>query len=332
MLRCLFLLLAAVSLLLKDGTHAQGLELKLGHAGGPGSIQEVAAAVFATRFNKEVSPLASVRVYGDSTLGADTELLAQLKTGKVTLAVVAAPMSSVADEFGIFDMPFLVRGRAHVKRFREPLMQKYLQPAAQAKGYRVLAMWEFGVRHFMNNVRPITGPRDLNGLKFRAPRAKWLIKMLESYGVLVTPMETPEVYPALRSGRLDGIEFPLPVLCSHDIHKVQKYLSLTSHLYTPAFLVIDELQWQKLPETIRKPLLRHAEAIQDWVLARGEQLDASWLAQVRGNVAVNEGDRLAFTLGALPIYREFTSNVPGGKAMIRLVFETDPAPLASSIE
>jgi TRAP-type C4-dicarboxylate transport system substrate-binding protein len=332
MLRCLVLILAAVFLLLKDGAHGQGLELKLGHAGGPGSIQDVAALEFAARFNKEMSPLASVRVYGDSALGADTDLLASLKSGKVTLAIVAAPLSMVADEFGIFDMPFLVRGRAHVKRFREPLIQKYLQPAAQAKGYRVLAMWEFGVRHFANNVRPIKGPGDLLGLRLRAPRAKWLIKVLQSYGAKVMPLETPEIYPALRSGKLDGIEFPLPVLCSHGIHKVQKYLSLTSHLYTPAFLVIDELQWQKLPEPIRKALSLHARAIQDWVLDRGEELDTGWLALVKKRMDVNEGDRLAFTLRALPIYQEFASKVSGGKAMIKLIFETDPAPLAVSVE
>jgi TRAP-type transport system periplasmic protein len=69
-------------------------------------------------------------------------------------------------------------------------------------------------------------------------KAAWRIKMFESYGVKVTPMEIKDIYPSPRSGNLDGLEMPLPVLCSLDIHKVQKYLSLTSHLYSPAFLVI----------------------------------------------------------------------------------------------
>ncbi len=109
-------------------------------------------------------------------------------------------------------------------------------------------------------------------------------------------------------------------------------ISLTRHLYSPAFLIIDETQFQKLPAEIRDALVRHAEAIEDCVLMRGEELDAIWLQRVRETMAVNEADRFAFTLQALPIYREFASRVPTGKAMMRLVFEADPEPFVTSTE
>lgn len=325
-------LLAVLALFFVSSAHGEGLELKLGHPGGPGSIQDVAASEFARRVNRELGRQASVSVYGGSALGKDTELLKKLKTGEVPLAVIAAPMSSVADEFGIFDMPFLVKGRAHLKLFRRPLMQKYLEPAALAKGYRVLGMWEFGVRHITNNTRPIKVPSDLSGLRFRVPKAVWRIKMFQSYGVKVTPVEIADILPSLQSGTLDGLEMPLPVLCSLGIHKEQKYLSLTGHLYSPAFFVIAEEQFQKLPREVRDALVRHAEAIQDWVLARGEELDARWLAKVSRTMSVNEADRFTFTLLALPIYQEFASKVPAGKAMMRLVFEADPKPIAGATQ
>jgi TRAP-type C4-dicarboxylate transport system substrate-binding protein len=243
MLRLRFHLGIITILLFSSCAQAQGLELKLGHAGGPGSIQTVAAAEFAARFNAELGLSASVGVYGDSALGNDSDLLTKVKTGEVSLAVVAAPMSSVVGEFGIFDMPFLIRGRQHIKLFRYRLLDDYLQPAALAHGYRVLGMWEFGVRHITNSVRPIKIPRDLTGLRFRVPKGEWRIRMFKSYGVQVTPMEIKDIYPSLRSRTLDGLEMPLPVLCSLNIHKVQKHLSLTSHLYSPAFMVIGEAQY-----------------------------------------------------------------------------------------
>ncbi len=330
MFRLCLAFFAAFFLLYGDGARGQSVELRLGHAGGPGSIQEVAATEFAKRFNAEMGSLAAVKVYGNSTLGNDTQLLKRLKAGEVSLAIIAAPMSSVASEFGIFDMPFLVRGRAHVKIFRRELMLKYLQPAAEAKGYRVIGMWEFGVRHITNNVRPIKVPGDLKGLKFRVPKADWRIKMFESYGVEVTPLEINDIAASLRSGKLDGLEMPLPVLCSLDIHKQQKYLSLTSHLYSPAFLVMDEANFGKLPEKFREALTRHAQDIQDWVLARGEELDARWLADVKQTMAVNETDRFTFTMLALPVYQEFTGKVQDGKAMVKLIFESDPNPFSNA--
>jgi TRAP-type C4-dicarboxylate transport system substrate-binding protein len=332
MFRSVIPLLAALALFSANTAHSQSLELKLGHSGTPGSIQDLAASEFASRFNRELSGRASVSVHGESRLGADTELLKKLKTGEVPLAIVAAPMSSVADEFGIFDMPFLVRNRAHLKLFRRPLMQKHLQPAALVKGYRVLAMWDLGTYQIANNTRPIKVPGDLGGLKFRAPNAAWRIRMLQSYGVQAVPFEIKDIYPALQSGTLDGLELPPPALGSPGIPATQKYLSLTGHLYSPAFLLIGEEQFQKLPPGVRDALLRHAEAIQDWSLERGEELEARWLAIAAKTMTVNEADRLAFTLAALPIYREFAGKVPAGKAMIRLVFRADPNPFISAAQ
>jgi TRAP-type transport system periplasmic protein len=114
--------------------------------------------------------------------------------------------------------------------------------------------------------------------------------------------------------------------------EVQKYLSLTSHLYSPAFMVIGEAQFQKQPPEVRDALLRQARAIQNWVLDRGEELDAFWLTRVKQIMEINEAERFSFTLQALPVYQEFIAEVPDARAMIRLIFETDPNPLASSIE
>jgi hypothetical protein len=89
-------------------------------------------------------------------------------------------------------------------------------------------------------------------------------------------------------------------------------------------LVIAESEFQKLSAKIREALAGHAHAIQDWVLERGEELDESWLIRVRKTMIINEAERFTFTLRALPIYQEFISEVPNGRPMMRLIFETDP--------
>jgi TRAP-type C4-dicarboxylate transport system substrate-binding protein len=329
MLRALAPLWAVIFLQLLGNACAEPLELKLGHAGGPNSIQAIAAGEFAKRFNQELGQAASIGAYGNSVLGTDSELLNKVKTGEVPLAIFAAPMSSVADEFGIFDMPFLIKGRRHLRLFRDQLLERYLEPAALAKGYRILGMWEFGVRHVTNNIWPIQVPADLAGLRFRTPKAKWRTRMLESYGAQVTTSEIRDVYASIQSGSIDGLEMPLPVFCSLNVHEVQKYLSLTKHLYSPAFLVIAESEFQKLPAKVRGALAGHAHSIQDWVLERGEELDESWLKRVRETMIINEAERFTFTLKALPIYRQFIAEVPNARPMMKLIFDTDPNPYST---
>jgi TRAP-type transport system periplasmic protein len=97
---------------------AAQMELKLGHVGGPGSLFELSANEFARRANEKLGNKAKVVVFGSSQLGGDRELMQKLRLGTVEFAIPSTVMSSEVDAFGMFEMPYLVKNREHMKRSR----------------------------------------------------------------------------------------------------------------------------------------------------------------------------------------------------------------------
>ena len=179
---------------------ADPIVLKFSHIGGPGSLYWLSAEEFARRVSKETNGAVQIALYPNSGLGSDSAVVTKLLTGEVDFSILSTPMSTVANEFGVFEMPFLVHDRDQIKRFRDKAVYGYLGPAAKEKGYLVLGMWELGFRHLINNQRPIEGPESLAGLKLRVPKGKWRIRMFKAYGVDPVPMEFKDVYGGIRGG------------------------------------------------------------------------------------------------------------------------------------
>src|SRR6056300_1677960 len=159
------LLVTAVTAVMATSANASYLVLKFGHVGKPGSLFDMSANEFARIANAKLGDKAEVQVFGSSQLGKDKELLQKLKLGQVTFSLPSSVMSSVADEFGVFEMPYIIKDRAHMKRVQDAILESKLQPAVKAKGYRIIGLWENGFRNITNNVRPINKPEDLAGIK-----------------------------------------------------------------------------------------------------------------------------------------------------------------------
>ena len=227
-------------------------------------------------------------------------------------------MSSVVPEFGLFEMPYLVKDREHMKRIEQEVVWPTLVPAAEAKGYKVLAVWENGFRNITNNKRPITTPQDLEGVKLRTPSGQWRVKMFQAYGANPTPMSFSEVFTALQTGVVDGQENPFTQIYSAKFHEVQDYLSLTGHVYTPAYVLAGKNKWESLPEDVRKILEETAKETQAFVYETAERLETELLTKIQeeSDIEVNEADKDAFIDASSAIYEEFGGQVPGGKEMI----------------
>src|SRR5204862_1401687 len=196
-----------------------------------------AADEFANRANAKLGGNYKTVTSGSSQLGGDQELLQKLKLGTIDFAEPSTVMSSEADIFGVFEMPYLVKSREHMKRIEKELFWSKMEPAAEKKGLKLLAVWENGFRHITNNKRPIVTPADLQGIKLRVPEGKWRVKMFQAYGANPSPMKFSEVFTALHTGVMDGEENPFTQIYSATFQEVQKYLSLTGHVYTPAHVV-----------------------------------------------------------------------------------------------
>ncbi len=313
-----FLVLLVGFSLFSSPVRSEPIELKFGHVGAPGSLFAMSAEEFAKRANAKLGDKAKVVVFGSSQLGKDKELLQKLKLGTVDFALPSTVMSTVADEFGLFEMPYLVKDRAHMGRIENEILWSKLVPAAEAKGYKIIAVWENGFRHITNNARPINVPADLKGLKLRTPKGEWRVKMFKAYGANPTPMSFSEVFTALQTGTIDGQENPYAQIYSGKFQEVQKYHSITGHVYTPAYVTVGANKWASLPQDVRLTLEETARETQAYVYEQAERLEVDLLAKIKGaGVAVNAADKSAFIAASADIYKEFSSTVPGGADLIR---------------
>jgi len=293
------------------------MELKFGHVGNPGSLFQKSADEFAKRANAKLGGKAKVVVFGASQLGNDRQLLQKLKLGTVDFALPSTVMSSEADVFGVFEMPYLVKDRNHMKRIEKEIFWSKLEPAVEKKGLKIIAVWENGYRHITNNVRPINVPGNLDGIKLRTPKGKWRVKMFKAYGANPSPMSFSEVFTALKTGVMDGQENPFAQIYSGKFYEVQSYLSLTGHVYTPAYVTVGAKRWASLPPDVRKTLEAVAKETQAFVYQTAANDEDELLAKmVAAGIKVNKADKGAFIAASKPVYTEFAKEVKGGKALV----------------
>lgn len=292
-------------------------ELKFGHVGEPGSLFELSANEFAKRVSAKLGGKVKVSAFGSSQLGKDEDLVKKLKLGTVDFALPSTVMSSVTPEFGLFEMPYLVKNRDHMKKIEKEIVWTWLAPAAEAKGYRILAVWENGFRHITNNKKPIVKPEDLAGVKLRVPGGQWRVKMFKGYGANPSPMAFSEVFTALKTGVMDAQENPLIQIYSAKFQEVQKYLSMTNHVYTPAYVLVGKEKWDGLPKDQRDAIEAVAKETQAYVYERAAKFDDELLGKLKAaGMQVNDPDRAAFVAASKPIYEEFSKAVPRAKEMI----------------
>ncbi len=308
--------LATFAFALCGGAAAQ-TEIKLGHVGEPGSLLGAAADEFAKRANAKLGGKYKVVSYGSSQLGGDKEMLQKLKLGTIDMVEPSTIMSSESDIFGVFEMPYLVKSREHMKRIENDLFWSKIAPDAEKKGVKVLAVWENGFRHITNNRHPINTPADLKGIKLRVPEGKWRVKMFQAYGANPSPMKFSEVFTALQTGVMDGQENPFAQIASAKFYEVQKYLSLTGHVYTPAYLVVGTKKWAAYPADVRKALEDTAKQTQAYVYEKAARDDEELLVRMKkAGIQVNDANKDAFIAASKPVYDEFAKEVAGAKAII----------------
>ena len=308
---------ALLAATLLGGVAQAQMELKFGHVGEPGSLFAKSAEEFAKRANERLGGKAKVVVFGSSQLGGDKELLQKLKLGTVEFALPSTVMSSESDLYGVFEMPYLVKDRRHMLAIEREVFWPKLAPEVEKKGLKILAVWENGYRHITNNKRPIRAPADLQGIKLRVPEGKWRVKMFQAYGANPSPMKFSEVFTALQTGVMDGQENPFSQIVSAKFQEVQKFLSLTGHVYTPAYITTGAKKWATLPADVRKVLEDTAKDVQKFVYATAEKDEGDLLAKIKeAGVQVNEADKAAFVAASKAVYDEFGKEVKGSKELI----------------
>ena len=313
------LLAATTAIGMATSAYAADMTLKFGHVGNPGSLFEASVDNFAACVNGGMAGAVEVQTFGSSQLGKDKELLQKLKLGQADFSLPSSVMSSVDDTFGIFEMPYIIKDRDHMRRVQGAMMDKF-QSAANANGYHIVGLAENGFRNITNNVRPINLPADLEGVKLRTPNGVWRLKMFQEYGANPTPMAFSDVFTALQTGVIDGQENPYAQIASAKFQEVQKYLSVTGHVYTPAYILMSKKKFDGMDADMQAGLTDCANKTQDFTYEKAAELESSLLKVIEdAGVAINTADKDAFIEASKPIYSQFAAEVEGGQEMIDMV-------------
>lgn len=291
--------------------------MKLGHVGGPGSLYDVTGEEFAKCMAETGE--AEIQIFNSSQLGNDEDMLQKLKLGQLDFSIPSSIMSSVSDTFGVFEMPYIVKDRDHMRAIRNEAGDIF-RDAARDRGYEIVGFWENGFRNVTNNERPVSVPADLEGIKLRTPKGEWRVKMFQAYGANPTPMAFSEVFTALKTGVIDGQENPLIQIWAGKFQEVQKYLSMTGHVYSPAFLATSTRNWNKWDDDLKAAISDCALKSSDFAYQEGERVDNEYVDKFREmGVEVNEADKQAFIDASATIYTEFGEQVEGGTDLIKKI-------------
>ncbi|MFG6176263.1 TRAP transporter substrate-binding protein [Halomonas sp. THAF12] len=298
-------------------SQVQADEIVFAIGGTPQSLQGQTAQEFTRRLQERLGDEHQVELYDSAQLGNEQQLVQKLRLGTVDLAAISSIMSSIDAKFALFDMPFLVKDRNHLKRIDQNIVMQDLADSAASKGLNIVSTWENGFRHITNNEHPIETPEDLDGLKLRTPQSEWRTMMFDTWGANPTPMAFSEVFVALQTGVVDGQENPLSNINGAKFQEVQDYLSLSNHVYSPIWLTAGQGNWEKLPEDVRTAITEVAAETQDWALAKGAELDGNLIGTMReAGMEINRVDRDAFVEASAPVYQAYADRVDGGQALI----------------
>ena len=317
-----WMLAAMLGIALAGTARAEPKVIRLGHVGYPGSLFAITSDEFAKRANEALKGKYEVKVFHSSQLGSDEDMLKGIKVGVLEMFAPSTVMSTVDPRFGVFEMPYLFKDRAHAKRvFEDAKVKSILLDPLPAKGLRVLGIWENGFRVITNNVHPVVVPADLKGVKLRVPSGVWRVKMFKAYGANPTPLAYGEVFAALQAGVMDGQENPFAQIYGGKFYEVQKYLSLSDHVYTPAYLIVSEKYWKTLPKDVQQVLAKIGAEVGDFSRSEGARLDKEILEKIQSKVKVNEVDKDAFVKASAPVYEDFGKEVQGGKELVDRILE-----------
>jgi len=298
----------AIACLLAPASGQTSRTLKLGYILSSDSQLGTGATTFADEITKRTEGRYKIEQYPNSALGGEVEMLKAVQLGTVDLAfITGAPLPNFVSDVGVFNIPFIFRDVNHAHAVLDsPIGQSYLEKFRD-KGLVALAWGENGMRHITNSKHEIRAPEDLKGLRLRLPQSDVMLTGFKALGADVSPLPFPQLYGALQSGQFDGQENPIATIQSSKFNQVQKYLTLTGHVYDPAILCISIDDFDALSADDKRSFIEAAklagEASRKFAAA-AQAKGVSALAQA-GMQVVNDVDRSKFAAAMASANPEF---------------------------
>ncbi|MEO8012565.1 TRAP transporter substrate-binding protein [Polaromonas sp.] len=284
------------------------------------SHQGIAIDTFAKEVEKRTAGRYKVQPFYSGSLGGERESIEAVQLGTQALTFSSSgPIPNFVPETKILDIPFLFRDKAHARAVLDGPIGQEMLAKFDSKGFKALAWGENGMRHMTNSKRSVNGPEDLKGLKMRTMENPVHVAAYKGLGIVTTPMAFPEVFTALQQGTVDGQENPLSVIMASKFDQVQKYLTLTGHVYSPGIFLMNKEAFDKLSAADKQAFLDAAKEGVKANRARVDEDDAKGVTELRskGMTVVENVDKSKFVAMLAPVNAEFEKQF--GKANIERI-------------
>ncbi len=281
--------------------------LRMGFETSLDSAQGVGAKEMAKVADKLSKGKIAIEFFPDQKLGTGPQMIEMVKKGELDIYQGGAGMfSAMEPRLNVFDIPYLFDSVQQAYKVLDSRFGKEMLATLEPHGLKGMSFWENGIRSVTNNVRPITKPEDIVGLKMRVMPANPVHVMLwKGLGAEPTPLPFGEIYGKLKSGELDGQEHPIAPIYSGKFYEVQKYLSLTKHMYGPLIQVMNLEKFKAMPKKTQDILLKASYAGAVAMRKFSNDNAAKFLEEMKQKgIAVNEVEAKPFRDKMRPIVEQ----------------------------
>lgn len=301
------------------GCSASALDIKLGHVLAPGHSWHVAAEGFAKEVKEQTAGRVNFQLFASGQLGNEKTMIEGLQIGSQGAAIIGTgSLQPVESRFGIVELPYMWTDVKQAYAAFDGELGQAMEGLAAKKGIVILSWWENGFRHLTNNRGPVQQPADLKGLKTRVTPDKMRLDTFVQLGANPAPLAFGELYSALQQGVFDAQENPLSIIYTSSFFEVQKYLSLTSHVWGPASLVISNATWKRITPADQALVRASANKWRDAQRRMVAESEAGLIEQLKAKgMQVNSPDKAAFAKAVAPVWK--TYEVQYGPELMALV-------------
>ena len=234
--------------------------LRLSHQMAPDHTLNLVSQRFADLVKAKTNGNVEVQVFPSAQLGAEKDNAAALRNGMLDLGIIAVEQyPSFVAESAVLVLPYLYKDYAHLDRVLNSDVAKDISKMIVDKtNIRVLTYLTMAFRQMFTVDKEVKSAADLKGLKMRVPESPIYVAAFKQFGAAPTPIAWGEVYAALQTGVVKGVENTPEAVMTASLQEVTKYLNLTNHLEGPSTISMSEQVFQKMPKEYQAALLAAA--------------------------------------------------------------------------
>ncbi len=234
---------------------------------------------------EETGGRVQLTVFPQSQLGADTDVLGQLRSGGVDFFHLSPLiLSTFVPNASISGVGFAFQDYPTVWKAMDGDLGAYVRKEIESKGlFAFNNIWDNGFRQVSSSTKPIATPADLQNFKIRVPVSPLWTSMFTAFGSATTSINFAETYTALQTGIVDGQENPLAILSNFKLWEVQKYVSMTRHMWDGFWLLANGRMWRGIPDDIKEIMAKHFNAKAIEQRADIEAMDGTLRSELEGH-------------------------------------------------